>query len=227
MPSTTMKLLRAAEQLNRQGVCLLAAGEPVAALQTFRSAAVAIRDVSRAPVDSFFSSESQHAPKAYRSSADTRKIPSLEYEGFYIFNQCLLFEAMDLDIPYASVTEDDIRYLVAITLCNMALCVHTQARKLGQDVYRQRALSLYSMSMEMLRYTIEFSDDVQLLIAVALNNSSQIHFELGDVREAGNLLDVLEPLTATMSEHVEKVFPVDEYNMNILVTDLIKTAPSA
>jgi len=165
-------------------------------------------------------------------------IPALKDHEFFIFNRCLLFqeEKVAAALP---LSEEQKRLYAATVMINMAIGCHALAKEVGKDSHLRKALHLYGLSLDLLwdgphreeEEEHEDEDDhddcLDVLVIAALNNMANIHYQMGALPAAKQLLETAKPLLSDLSEEWADLFPVDECYLNYVVTSFSTTARSA
>lgn len=217
----SMKLQQAA-YLNQKGANMLAFGDYQGAYRIFAEAATILRDI-----DAVEQQEWQ-SPWPSISTVAGCRLAGLENSDFFIFNRDFQFVIVQPDtFSQAMTTACQKRFCVAIVLYNMALGRHAEAKTSGRDVHLEQALSLYSMSMDLLQNVRWQSDCINVLAIAALNNMAEASFELGEVWRAKTLLETITPLATSLCDATVAMYKVDECYINSLVTRFAVTARTA
>ena len=217
---TTMMLKEAADS-NQQGANMIAVGNYEAAFRLLAQAAGQLRDMVTGE-------EQGEGSESWSNLLVSMgcKLPVLSRSDFHIFNRDFQFYVLPgQDMP--PLTREQQRFCIAIVMFNMGLGRHGQAKKTGRAIHLTKALSLYSMGLEMLRDIYLPSECTNLLTIGALNNMAEICYELGDIQRAKRLLKAAAPLLRSLSESTVSKDQVEECYLNSLVLGFAHTARCA
>ncbi|CAB9522817.1 expressed unknown protein [Seminavis robusta] len=210
--SVCFDLLQQIAHLNKVGVSCLASGSGADAVRAFKQALGVMAQVTQHPESSQLFQSRIHACSPVPIHG--MKTP------FYLYSNGLVFEAS---------TDIDIAFVNSVILFNLALAFHQRGLQCGREQALRKALSLYDLSTQLIS---DLSACSGALLLVALNNSAQIQFELGEYQCSCETLQMLEgeavhlPLADCSSavlgqEHIDQIF------LNVALTKPPMTAASA
>ena len=214
-----MKLQQAAA-LNQHGANLLAVGNYNDSYRALGEAATILRDLL------FETDEPELGMEGLSiCSGMGCGITLLGLSGFHIFNRDFQFQISHPTASRSTLCQK--RYCVAIVMFNMALGRHAQAKQLGRDKYLEKALSLYSMCLDVLRQVKATPECVTILAMAALNNMAAVCYDLGDISKSKRLLAHLAPLASSLTPAAAARCQAEEMFMNQLLTGFVTTARCA
>jgi tetratricopeptide (TPR) repeat protein len=153
------------------------------------------------------------------------KLVSLEETGAFIYSRPLtIFGRLSL--------EDDhfLPIHSAVVIFNLALAHHQKSKVTGVRKLLEKAIALYDLCLELLH-----QDERQHLVVVfiesaVLNNTSQLHFEMGDYYGARKVMDQLSALLGAGYYDVLTRFDeeaVQGFLLNILLLKTCAVASAA
>jgi tetratricopeptide (TPR) repeat protein len=197
-------------QLNNFGVSRLACGDSLNALKAFKSALVAMSQVTE---------ECDMMKTGPVSSFPAVKIVGLEDAYFFAYDQALLLDA-STDVIWAN----------SCLFFNMALAFHQMGQLCCDAARLNKAIRMYDLAAKIL---VDASPSDNALAMAAWNNQASIYYALGDYAMACELLERV----ADGAEHLpelteEKSGPMEtrlleEIYLNVVIVKPPTIAPSA
>jgi hypothetical protein len=231
--------------LNNEGVSLLISGQDRAAIVLFTEALMIVRTelrqiekniVMTVPSGACAAAMDINRSELKESSAiggalpavlhKVSPLPNLEDECFFIYNQ-----ALTIILPSAHYHFHSQNVNAACIVLNLALAYHRRGKQ-GYPVALKKAQVMYEMSMQLVGSDTRVWNNCAtpaLVYMAAVNNSSQIHLEQGDIQRAREGVSHLSYIIRYSGIH-PGVLSDDEatsFLINCMIVAPFQSAPAA
>jgi tetratricopeptide (TPR) repeat protein len=204
-----MSLFQEASQLNNQGVVALIQGDDDFAIESMTKAIKLMKKELAKPATALTDFTSSEDGPELR----TVEIPDMESsdENYEVFNQAI-------HVPCNSRDESDLDIHVysAAVIFNLALAHHRKGMN-GNEVYRVKALRLYSMVLQIIDDSLISFQTAATVKLATINNLAQIQVSRGNYEDAEEVLKHLYGVLHAATESVLASPQVQGLLMNVLM----------